>query len=211
MLAMPVVLALLATQTLPEARGAVLALTRAGEQIASRTVTYPSGAHMACVAPESAIPGAAVTLRIGVALLSRQTQVALGAAPLLDGEGAEREWVYGALEVQAAPDAGLGLPPLPSWIRILETGEVEKRAGPLFPACEVAIVREGYLPSPWRCACRGAGACTWTPPLVGGGFGAAVSLPKALTAPPGTWAGAGCVPKVCVEYAASTSMPAACQ
>jgi hypothetical protein len=63
----------------------------------------------------------------------------------------------------------------------------------------------------FACACRGAGACTWTPPLVGGGFGAAVSAPKGFTIPAGLWAGAGCSLKPCVEMFGSDSMPNACR
>ncbi len=63
----------------------------------------------------------------------------------------------------------------------------------------------------FACACRGAGACTWTPPLIGGGFGAPVSAPKGFTIPAGLWAGAGCSLKPCVEVYGSDSMPNACK
>jgi hypothetical protein len=63
----------------------------------------------------------------------------------------------------------------------------------------------------FACACRGAGVCTWTPPLVGGGFGAAVSAPKNFTIPAGLWSGAGCSLKPCVEMFGSDSMPNACK
>lgn len=204
--------ALLLSQAAPtadQARGAILALYDAQADLPQRSITYPSGAHMACVG--GTIPGNAVTIRVGVALLSAQLQTALGATPLLDGQGQPRPWVYGALEIQAAPVAGEGLPPLPPWIRILDRDEVEVRASPVFPTCQIAIVREGFTPMPWRCACRGAGACTWTPPLPDGGFGAAVTLPKNMTAPPGTWTGAGCVRKPCVQWFGDESMPEVCR
>jgi hypothetical protein len=63
----------------------------------------------------------------------------------------------------------------------------------------------------FACACRGTGTCTWTPPLVGGGFGSAVSAPKNFTIPAGLWAGAGCSLKTCVELYGSDSMPAVCK
>jgi hypothetical protein len=63
----------------------------------------------------------------------------------------------------------------------------------------------------FACACRGTGTCAWTPPLVGGGFGAAVSAPKNFTIPAGLWAGAGCSLKTCVELYGSDSMPAVCK
>jgi hypothetical protein len=207
------VAALLLAQAAPtaaEARGAILALYDAQSDLPARTVTYPAGAHMACVGgPAGWTATGTVTIRVGVALLSAGLQTALGATPLKDGQGNDRPWVYGALEIQAAPVAGSDLPPLPPWIRIIDRDEVEVRASPVFPACHIAIVREGYSPMPWRCACRGAGA--WTPPLPGGGFGAAVTLPKNLTAPPGLWTGAGCVRKPCVEWAGDESMPEVCK
>lgn len=205
-------LALLASQTLAEARGAVLALHAAEADLANRTITYPFP-ESACVGfPGGVKPAGTVTVRVGVALLSEGTQVALGAAPLLDGEGKPRPWVYGAMEIQAVPDASEPvLPPLPTWVRILETSEVSKQGVAYQPQWQVLLVREGFSPSVWRCACRGAGTCNWTPPLAGGGFGASTSLPKALTAPPGTWSGAGCVPKVCTEWGDIPSMPEVCR
>ena len=205
-----ILIALLLSQTIPEARGAILALHAAEADLANRTITYPFP-ESACVGfPGGIKPAGTVTIRVGVALLSEGTQVALGAEPLKDGEGKPRPWVYGAMEIQAVPSPGDGLPPLPSWVRILETDEVSKQGVAYQPQCEILLVREGFTPSVWRCACRGVGTCNWTPPLQGGGFGAATSLPKALTAPPGTWSGAGCVQKSCVEWSGVSSMPAAC-
>jgi hypothetical protein len=63
----------------------------------------------------------------------------------------------------------------------------------------------------FACACRGAGVCNWTPPLVGGGFGAATPAPKDFTIPAGLWSGAGCSLKTCVEMYGSDSMPLACK
>lgn len=205
-----ILLSLALTQTMPEARGAVLALHAAEADLANRSITYPFP-ESACVGFKDGIkPAGTVTIRVGVALLSEGTQVALGAEPLKDAEGKPRPWVYGAMEIQAVPDPGDSLPPLPSWVRILETDEVSVQPTAYQPQCQILLVREGFTPSVWRCACRGSGTCNWTPPLQGGGFGAAVTLPKNLTAPPGTWSGAGCVPKVCTEWAGVTSMPAAC-
>lgn len=207
----PILTALLLTQTMPEARGAVLALHAAEADLQNRTITYPFP-DSACVGfPGGVKPGGTVTIRVGVALLSEGTQVALGAQPLKDAEGNPRPWVYGAMEIQAVPSPGDSLPPLPSWVRILETDEVSKQGAAFQPQCEILLVREGFTPSVWRCACRGAGTCNWTPPLQGGGFGASTALPKALTAPPGTWSGAGCVQKVCVEWDSVSSMPEVCR
>jgi hypothetical protein len=45
----------------------------------------------------------------------------------------------------------------------------------------------------FACACRKAtGTCNWTPPLVGGGVGAATAAPFGMTLPAGLWSGAGC-------------------
>jgi len=63
----------------------------------------------------------------------------------------------------------------------------------------------------FACACRGAGVCNWTPPLIGGGYGTAVSAPKGFTIPAGLWSGAGCSLKPCVEMFGSDSMPNACK
>lgn len=208
-----IIVALLLSQTMAEARGAILALREAGKDIENRTITYPAGANMACVGFAGGVkPAGTNTIRVGIALLSKQTQIALGATPLKDAEGNDREWVYGAMEIQSvAVPAGDGLPALPNWLRILETDEVTKRASPAFANCEIAIVREGFTPSIWRCGCSSGSNCNWTPPLQGGGFGPSVAAPKNLTLPAGTFTGTGCVPKVCVEWAEATSMPLACQ
>lgn len=207
----PLLIALLLSQTIPEARGAILALHAAEADLQNRTITYPFP-ESACVGfPGGVKPANTVTIRVGVALLSEGTQVALGAEPLKDAEGNPRPWVYGAMEIQAVPSPGTSLPPLPSWVRILETDEVSKQGAAYQPQCEILLVREGFTPSVWRCACRGAGVCNWTPPLQGGGFGAATTLPKALTAPPGTWSGAGCVQKPCVAWSETDSFPVICK
>jgi hypothetical protein len=52
----------------------------------------------------------------------------------------------------------------------------------------------------FACACRKAtGTCNWTPPLIGGGVGAATAAPFGMTLPPGLWSGAGCRLKPCIE------------
>jgi hypothetical protein len=63
----------------------------------------------------------------------------------------------------------------------------------------------------FACACRGTGTCNWTPPLQGGGFGAATPAPKNMTIPAGLWSGAGCSLKPCVELYGSDSMPNVCK
>lgn len=63
----------------------------------------------------------------------------------------------------------------------------------------------------FACACSTGASCNWTPPLQGGGFGAAVAAPKNMTLPAGTWAGTGCSLKPCVEMYGFDSMPRACK
>ena len=63
----------------------------------------------------------------------------------------------------------------------------------------------------FACACRQAtGTCNWTPPLIGGGFGAAVAAPFGMTIPAGLWSGAGCLLKSCVELYGFESNPPEC-
>ena len=63
----------------------------------------------------------------------------------------------------------------------------------------------------FACACSTGSSCNWTPPLIGGGFGASTPAPKNLTLPAGTWSGAGCSLKTCVEMYGSDSMPNVCK
>jgi hypothetical protein len=208
------IIAILLAQTQPtgpQARGAIIALYDAQADLANRTITS-SAAHQACVSgPNGWTNAGTVTIRVGVVLLSAGLQTALGAVPLKDAQNNDRPWVYGAMEIQAVPQAGTGLPALPPWMRILDTDEVEVRVSPVWPTCQVAFIREGFANPPWRCACRGVGICNWTPPLIGGGFGASVPLPKDMTAPSGSWSGAGCVAKTCVQWAGDESMPEVCK
>ena len=65
----------------------------------------------------------------------------------------------------------------------------------------------------FACACAKSpsGNCRWTPPLVGGGYGAPVQCPMKFTLPAGTWSGTDLVLKNCVELYGSDSMPNACK
>lgn len=188
-------LALLLAQTAPsrdEVAGASIALRVAERDIATRSITSPQ-LNLACVAPAVSIPGNAVTIRVGVVLLSQGAQRALFG----DGDGD----VYAAMEIQAAPSSSPIVRP-PEAIDYLEDTEIEKRALPLFPTCEIAIARQGFATMPWRCACVEVPAtCTWTRGVP----------PKNLTLAAGTWSGIGCRRKPCVARYGTKSMPAECR
>jgi hypothetical protein len=236
------IIALLLSQTAPTAadiKGALISIHNAQSQLASRTITYPSGAHMACVPPANGQSTVgAKTLRVGVVAYSAEVQTALGAVPLtmtvagsntivagtneivvIPDTTIVKPYVYGAMEVLyfAEPNVLVPTPVIPDWLRLLPDTEVEVRAAPVWPACQIAIVREGYAAMPARCACSTGPSCLWTPPLVTGGYGAAVAAPTKMTLPPGLWSGAACVPKPCVVFAAHTtggadlSMPEVCK
>lgn len=193
-------LALLLAQTTPsrdEVAGATLALRVAAAQIGQRVITIPQ-ANLACVAPAVSIPGNAVTIRVGVVILSVAGQRALGWTTAADGTDLAE--TYAAMEIQAAPSTSQIVRP-PEAIDYLEDTEVEKRVTPLFSTCEIAIARQGFATMPWRCACAEVPAtCVWT-----GG-----TPPKNLTLAPGAWSGAGCRRKPCVERFGTSSMSAEC-
>lgn len=209
-LTLAILLAMAAAPTVEQLNGAAWTLHAAQADLARRAPAS-LGANRICVpGPPGWVNDGTVTIRFGVVLLSAAFQTALNETPAQNGQGATKPWVYGAMEVQTVPTPAGGVD-LPPWVRVLALDEVEVIASPTWPTCQVAFFREGAPSTPWRCACRGAGPCNWTPPLGTGGFGAATSLPKNLTAPPTTWSGGGCVQKPCVEWLAETSMPEACQ
>jgi hypothetical protein len=219
------IVALLLSQTPAQIKGALNSLYDAQANLSSRTITYPSGVHMACVPPAAGQSTVgAQTLRVGVLLISDSAQVALGATPLTTStpvyEGnvlvrtdvSVTPWVYAAMEIQFFPDASTTpTPVIPPWMRLLPDTEVEVRAAPVWSGCQIAIVREGFSPMPYRCACSTGTACNYTPALAGGGFGASVPAPKDLTLQPGRFSGAGCVPKACVAWGDTNSFPQACR
>lgn len=182
---------------------AVVAAALLGIYQGVRTVTNPQPTR-ACVPFDGVKPANLKTTRFYSVRLSPVAQNLLGFPPT-------GEWEYVALEVQAPEDEN----PSATLLARLDNhddvvGEIENRATPAFPSCQVAAVRSDDPLYPSPCACSTGANCNWTPPLAGGGFGASVAAPKGLTLPPGTWTGAGCKRKTCVELGGSSSMPAAC-
>jgi hypothetical protein len=130
---------------------------------------------------------------------------------------AEPADLYAVMQVCGPPfvNGGAALP-MPTWLS--ELIQTCSSAPLLFGIAQPSVVLAARTnpiaqaaATGFACACRGAGACTWTPPLIGGGYGAAVSAPKNFTIPAGLWAGAGCQLKTCVELYGSDSMPLACK
>lgn len=183
--------------------GAALAAALLGLFQLTRTVTNPT-ATRACVAFAGAPPANLKTTRFYGVRISETAAGLLGFAP----RGHEE---YVAMEIQAVDDES---PPAALMARLNMNAdivdEVEDRATPLFPSCQVAAVRADDPAYPARCACSTGTNCNWTPPLSDGGFGSSVAAPRNLTLPAGTWSGAGCKRKVCVELYGSPSMPAEC-
>lgn len=182
--------------------GAALAAALLGIFAATRTVNNPTSTR-ACIPFDGAKPANLRTTRFYGVRLSPQAQALLGFSPT-------GEWEYVAMEIQSVPDEN----PPEALMRRLNShadlvDEVEDRAVPAFPACEVAAVRSDDPAYPAKCACSTGANCNWTPPIIGG-LGPSEPAPKNLTLPPGTWSGAGCRKKNCIELAGSPSMPAAC-
>jgi hypothetical protein len=179
-----------------------LALALLGLYAAERTVLNPLPTR-ACVTWPAGQPAGLQTTRFYNVRVSPAIQSLLGLAPT-------GEWEYVAMEIQHTLDEAPAsvLARLDAHADVV--GEVEDRVTPAFPACEVAVVRadDALYPSP--CACSTGSNCNWTQPLADGAFAPSAPAPKNLTLPPGTWSGAGCRKKACVELSGSPSMPAAC-
>lgn len=192
-------------QLLGAAAAVAAALT--GLFIGTRTVTNPT-ATRACIPFDGAPPPNLRTTRFYSVRLSPQAQALLGFSPTGD-------WEYVAMEVQAQEDESPNASLLARLAHHADVvGEVENRATPAFPPCQVAAVRSDDVAYPSPCACSTGSACNWTPPLAGGGFGASVAAPKNLTLPPGTWTGAGCRKKSCIvlgDGGRDASMHEACR
>lgn len=182
----------------------VLATALLGLFLGTRTVNNPT-ATRACVTFDGAPPANLKTTRFYGVRLSPQAQGLLGFSPT-------DEWQYVAMEIQAVDDE---TPPAALLARLNMhadlVDEVEDRAAPLFPTCQVAAVRSDDVAYPAKCACSTGPTCLWTPPLPDGGFGPAEEAPRNLTLSPGTFSGAGCKKKICVELGGTSSMPAECQ
>lgn len=69
---------------------------------------------------------------------------------------------------------------------------------------------QGHPSAPWACACSSGASCQWRPPLYPSGLGDLAPAPLGVTLPAGSWSGAGCVRKSCVELAGVSSWSASC-
>jgi len=114
------------------------------------------------------------------------------------------------LEVQApaTPVDPTSVPPIPGLFDIPDRDalDVDPRASAIFPACQVAVatMAKAQAAGLFRCACwDGSGACTWQQPQPGGGT-SPVPCPQGVTMAPGSWAGAGAIPKACTARAGVT-------
>jgi len=131
-------------------------------------------------------------------------------APLLTGPWNR----YAILQVCGAPNAIDR--DVPVWFRDLaETcSKTPILAAAVWPRVTVAHRTDATaqaVATGFSCACRQAtGTCNWTPPLIGGGVGAAVAAPFGMTIPAGLWTGAGCRLKSCVELYGFESYPPEC-
>jgi hypothetical protein len=111
------------------------------------------------------------------------------------------------LEIQAAatPVDPSSIPALPGLFDIPDPDalDVQARTSAIYPACQVAIANMAKAEAAglFRCACwDGNNACTWQQPIEGGGT-QAVPCPRGVTMAPGSWSGAGGVPKACTARA----------
>lgn len=147
--------------------------------------------NTACIYPANVISGSAVTVRIGVAVLSAQAQVLLGLPN-------PTEPAYAVVEVRAVA-SGVPLQTVIPGIAFLDDPvavykETDLRPSALAPACEVAVWRSDAALVPFRCACSTGSSCTWTNPTTH----VSETAPKGRTLTPDTsWTGTGCVPKAC--------------
>ena len=64
--------------------------------------------------------------------------------------------------------------------------------------------------SGFACACSTGASCNWTPPLIGGGVGAATAAPLGTTLPAGLWSGTGCRLMTCTGLFGFAPYPPEC-
>lgn len=122
---------------------------------------------------------------------------------------------YGALQLCGPAVASPDYDP-PRWLKdLVETcSKTVVLASATWPKAIIAHRTDATAQSVatgFSSACSTGANCTWTPPLIGGGFGSPVAAPKGLTLPPGTWAGTGCRLKTSVELYGFESMPPECK
>lgn len=183
------------------------------------TIVRNASNTRACITRNSGVPGGTTTVRFGVIIMSPRLQFELGMAlpagtPTVDpGDGhtlslAERWTIagdrYGAMEIQAVPSSTITF----NRQRVTENvdvirEEVEVRAAPLLPTCEIAIARrdapEINTASLYRCACSATPAtCTWARRNADGTTTNVTPAPTGITFSPGGFSGAGCRLKSCV-------------
>jgi hypothetical protein len=193
--------------------GIVAALAAAVFAVRSGTVTPTTSGYAACVPfPAGFVDdGGLKTVRVDSALFPRATLVGLGftvPAGVDEAYGGMEIQGYPALDAQGNPD----LAQLVDWpagvVEVQDDATVTLRASPAAPSCQIAIRLQGAASaqSVFKCACASDATCLWT-----GVDGGPNPGPKGLTFQPGTFSGAGCIRKPCVELAGHPSMPAACQ
>lgn len=101
----------------------------------------------------------------------------------------DEETLNGEDEEPLLPEEYAALPPNP----IPPTDYVEGEA-------HMKVWVQGHPDAPFACACSTGADCTWRDS----------DAPLGLTFGPGTWSGAGCHRKVCLEFAGISSWPSAC-
>lgn len=107
-------------------------------------------------------------------------------------------------------DAGIGFvaeAALPAGIDVLRESEWETPHDGGTVQAEFWL--QGHSSAGFKCACSSGDTCTWQQPLPDGGS-LSRTAPPGVTLEAGTWTGAGCVSKPCVEWAGTSSWPAAC-
>lgn len=190
-------LALMLAQAAPtqvQVIGSLNTLQAAVEEARAGTRTYSQNAAKTrlCIDPAGGtIQAGSVTLRYGVAILTPLGQRYLGfSLPSYAASWDEVLDEYVAFETQAPAASTVTFNPAVFNANLDVIGqEVEVRASPAYPTCEIAIVRrdDALYSSVVKCACRVNSTC-----LVGGS-----AAPQGRTLSPGTWSGAGCQPKSC--------------
>lgn len=206
MIGITLALILAAEPTRADAVGALNALQAAVTEAraGARTFAVNAAKTRLCIDPPAGgIPAGSKVIRFGVVLLTPAAQRYLGFA--LPPGAATWDQVsdeYAAIEVQAPPST------VPTFsaallanVDVIEN-EVEVRASAAFPACEIVAIRrdDSGIGAALRCACSTGSNCT-----VGGS-----AAPLGRTLDPGTFSGAGCKAKPCVERAGTSSWVAGC-
>lgn len=191
--------------------GAFNVLQRDVQAARAGTLAYSQNAAKTrlCVSPYAGtLAAGSQTVRFGAIVLSPAAQRNLGfALPAYATTWDDVKDAYAAMEIQAPPSTSItfDVQTLIANVDVL-WNELELRATPLLPSCEVAIARadDASFSSVVRCACSTGANCT-----VGG-----AAAPVGRTLDPGTFTGTGCAPKPCVTrfdgFGVDGSWPASC-